>query len=115
MPDAVQHRILVLALAESIALHSTEGNAGVTEMSTASGLSQQVREKSSHSSRGAPNSWGGVQLPAPLPHRLRPLLCEGICMARAAVGFTAGSGLGKSPKQCRNPFFQVLRLKEAYN
>lgn len=35
--------------------------------------------------------------------------------ARAVVGFTAGSGLGKSLKQCRNPFFQVLRLKETYN
>jgi len=36
-------------------------------------------------------------------------------MARAVVGFTAGSGLGKSLKQGRNPFFQVLRLKETYN
>lgn len=35
--------------------------------------------------------------------------------ARAVVGFTAGSGLGKSLRQCRNPFFQVLRLKETCN
>lgn len=35
--------------------------------------------------------------------------------ARAVVGFTAGSGLGKSLRQCRNPFFQVPRLKETCN
>lgn len=135
---AVQHSILLLTL-HSTALLQCEGDPGdtvdrVTEVSASSGPSQQGRfgwVKSTHSTHTVELSeLADVPLPAPLP--ATAALKRGHCSergswweggfawqdaktARAVVGFTAGSGLGKSLKQCRNPFFQVLRLKETCN